>query len=197
MQHNPKQKGAILRLIGTVRDADGNEIQTFTKDNDIYLWNWAVFWANILKQNFCPTDPTIYQYKGIDGIAANTPVNALYAYNWTTENFHGKWRVQIGGGSVAPAITDYKLGSALQAVNPTFPEIITDGAILKIVFSSTFAFGAQTVVSEIAILGDGIMRPDDIPYLITRDTFTPQTVPSGGSITLQHELWFNGTPPAV
>lgn len=197
MQHtNPKQKGSILRLIGTVKDAEGRIVSTFTKDNDIYLWSWAVFWADLLKQNFCPMDATVYTYKSVDGVSRTTVAGTIYGQN-NGNTMESTWKVQIGGGAVAPAITDYVLGSGIQEVTPTLPEIITDGSILKVVFSSTFAFASQTVVSEIAIKANYVIRNDNAPYLLTRDTFTAQTVPAGGSITLQHELWFNGTPPAA
>lgn len=197
MQHtNPKQTGSILRLIGTVKDADGRIVSTFTKDNDIYLWNWAVFWAQILKINFCPNDSTVYAFKTVDGTARATIAGVIYGQG-SGNPMESTWAVQIGGASTAPAVTDYVLGSGIQQVTPTLPEIITDGNILKVVFSSTFAFSSQTVVSEIAIKGNYVLNNANAPYLLTRDTFTAQTVPAGGSITLQHELWFNGTPPAA
>jgi hypothetical protein len=195
MQHT-KQKGSILRLIGTVKDADGRIVSHFVKDNDIYLWNWAVFWAQLFKMNFCPNDTTQYGYKSVDGVARTTVWSTVYGQG-NGNTMESTWKVQIGGASTAPAVTDYVLGSGIQEVTPTLPEIINDGNILKVVFSSTFAFSSQTVVSEIAIKANYVIRNDNAPYLLTRDTFTAQTVPAGGSITLQHELWFNGTPPAA
>ena len=199
-----KGKGSILRLIGVVRDKDGNECGRFVKDNDIFLWNFAVIIAQFLKLNFCPTDPTVYSFTDMAGTARTTQSNYFGGYTPQAaasypDYFNGYWKVQIGGGSDGAAVTDHALQAFLQEVQPTLPEIITDGNILKIAFSSTFAFSAETVVSETAIKGNGAILPAGVssPYAVTRDTFTAQTVPAGGSITLQHELWFNGTPPAA
>jgi len=194
-----KGKGSILRLIGVVRDKDGNECGRFVKDNDIFLWSFAVIIAQFLKMNFCPSDATQYAFTDITGTARTTQSNYFGGYNSYNDYVNGYWKVQIGGGSDGAAITDHALQAFLQEVQPTLPEIITDGNILKIAFSSTFAFAAETVVSETAIKGNGCILPREgnVSYEVTRDTFTPQTVPAGGSITLQHELWFNGTPPAA
>lgn len=198
MQHIRKGKGSILRIIGIVKDAEGNEVSRFTKDNDIFLWNFAVLIAQFLKINFVPTDTTVYSFVSTDGTTRTTTYNQFAANSGSlSDNINSKWRVQIGGGATGAAVTDYSLVSGLQEVVPTLPEIIVDGSILKIAFSSTFAFAAQTVVQETSIKANGGIINSDTPYIITRDTFTAQTVPAGGSITIQHELWFNGTPPAA
>jgi hypothetical protein len=194
---NRNGKGAILRIVGIVKDAQGTEISRFAKDNDIYLWNWAVLVAHFLKMNFCPADATTYAWKGIDGTTRGTTATQFPANGNWTDYYGSAWKVQIGGGTTGAAVTDVALQSFIQEVTPTLPEIITADPILKIAFSSTFAFTSQTVVSETAIKANGMICAvnQSFPYLITRDTFTPQTVPAGGSITIQHELWFNGTPP--
>jgi len=198
MQNIRKGKGSILRIVGIVKDAEGNEVSRFTKDNDIFLWNFAVLIAQYLKQNFIPTDPTVYSFVSVDGVTRTTTKDQFPGSGGAlADNINSKWRVQIGGGATGAAITDYCLVSGIQEVVPTLPEIIVDGSILKIAFSSTFAFAAQTVVSETSIKANGAITNSDTPYIITRDTFTQQTVPAGGSITIQHELWFNGTPPAA
>lgn len=203
MQHNTMKgkPGAILALKITTRNAEGEIIAEEYKENDIYLWNWAVFLAQILKLQFAPLDATTYGYKSTQGTArvttnANLNGNNDPGNNWGSD-CGGLWRVQIGGGTNAPAITDYSLQTWIKEVQPTIPDIVTATPILKIVFSSTFSFTADTTVSETAVkatgmITSGITSADD--YILTRDIFTPVTVPAGGTVTLQHELWFNGTP---
>lgn len=209
MQHptNPRKGGIapIIRLKVTARDAAGNVIAEQTKDNDIYLWNWACMIAVFLKNQFAWSDAATYAVKNLAGTTQN--VNYYYGTNVQNSGTYGSyfpwantWRVQIGSGSNAPTITDYAMQTFVQEVQPTIPEIVIPNGsnILKLVFSSTFSFTAETICAETGIRIAGLFSSSTSgtanQYLITRDTFTPITVPAAGTITLQHELWFNGTP---
>lgn len=192
----------IIRLHVTAKDAAGNVIAHQIKDNDIFLWNWIVFLAQFFKMQFAPSDSTVYQWVNIEGTPRNTQPQYLFGGSdspgQTAWHFNGMWRIQIGSGSDAPAITDYCLQTYVKEVQPTIPDIVFPiaGNVLKLVMSSTFTFTAETVCAETAIRGIGGFTNTFAvadQYLLTRDTFTPVTVPAGGTITLQHELLFNGT----
>jgi len=199
MQNTTKGKpGAIVALKITTRNAAGEIIAEEYKKDDIYLWNWAVLLAQILKLQFAPMDTTTYAYKNTAGTAKVTTATYLNGRQnrWGT-SFEGMWKVQIGSGSNVPAITDYALQTWVKEVQPTIPDLVTLGNVVKIVFSSTFSFTAETICAETAIKATGCLSSTidaASDFIITRDTFTPVTVPAGGTVTLQHELWFNGTP---
>jgi len=197
MQHTqqPKiNKGSIIRLIATARDANGQIISTQTKDNDIYLWAWAVLITQMLKIQFAPDAATTYGFTNLSGVSKTTTNNFFAGV--TQSDYANTWRVQVGSSSKVPAISDYALTAYLMEAQPTQPEIVVAGQILKIVFSTTFQFQTETIVAEIGIRGYNAFTTPNIAenYLLTRDTITPVTVPAGGTVTLQHELWFNGTP---
>jgi hypothetical protein len=194
----PRSRAApVIRLHITAKDAAGNVIAHQIKENDIFLWNWAVLIAQFLKLQFAPSDATTYGYKNTAGTAKTTAAPSMYGISYTVD-WKSSWRIQIGSGSNAPAITDYCLQSFVKEVQPTIPDIVIpqSGNVLKLVFSSTFTFTAETVCAETAIKASGCLENSiaaTADYLLTRDTFTPVTVPAGGTITLQHELLFNGT----
>lgn len=172
-------------------DAEGNVTAEECKENDLFLWNWGVFIAQIFKMQFQYYDPTVYQFTDIGGTTRNTSATTLYGYN------SGQWndtaRVQIGSGTNAPSITDYALQQFIAEVIPNLPDVVVSGNTLKVVFAATFPFADATTVAETGIkMGDCLV--DGYTFLITRDTFTPVTVSAGGSLSLQYELWFNATP---
>lgn len=196
----PRSRAApVIRLHITAKDAAGNVIAHQIKENDIFLWNWAVLIAQFLKMQFAPMDATTYAYKNTAGTTLSTAYSQFFGYRLSPNyDWKSTWRIQIGSGSNAPAITDYALQTFVKEVQPTIPDIVIpqSGNLLKLVFSSTFTFTAETVCAETAIkasgcLASGVAAAQD--FILTRDTFTPVTVPAGGTITLQHELLFNGT----
>jgi len=198
-QKTRSRAAPVIRLTITAKDAAGNQIAHQVKENDIFLWNWAVLIAQFLKLQFAPMDATTYGYKNTAGTQLTTTPAYFYGYRGSPNyDWKSTWRVQIGSGSNAPAISDYSLQTYVKEVQPTIPDIVIpqSGNLLKLVFSSTFTFTAETVCAETAIkasgcLASGVAAAQD--FLLTRDTFTPVTVPAGGTITLQHELLFNGT----
>ncbi|PKG31106.1 hypothetical protein, partial [Methanoregula sp.] len=179
MQSTPSIKprngiAPVIRLHITARDAAGNVIARQTKENDIYLWNWAVLIAQLLKLNFAPSDTTVYAYKNTAGTNKNTVYNAVYGVSSVPWN--GTWRVQIGSGGNAPVITDYSLQTFVKEVVPTLPDIVipASGNVLKLVFSSTFPFTAETICAETAIQACGSLEASIAStsnFLLTRATF--------------------------
>lgn len=191
-----------IRLTVKTFDAEGRQLTEETKDNDIFLYNWAALIAALLKAAFCANVPGTYAWKNLVGTARTTVSDRYCGYAYpggssaNADSANGGF-VQIGGGNNAPLISDYCLQTFIAEATPTPPDIIVNGNLLKIVFSTTFSFPAETTIGETGIrLVSGLS--DDITatgkYLITRDIFTPATVPANGTVSIQHELWFNGTP---
>ncbi|MDN7025083.1 hypothetical protein FGU65_09315 [Methanoculleus sp. FWC-SCC1] len=172
-------------------DADGNLIHEECKENDLFLWGWGVLIAQMFKVAFQYTDPTVFEYFDINGTVRNTVSSGHYGYNvlpWANTA-----RVQVGSGQGAPSISNYQLEQYVAEVIPNIPDVIVSGDIVKVLFSATFAFQSETVCAETGVKMGDVLN-DGVFFLITRDTFTPVTVSAGGSLSLQYELWFNGTP---
>lgn len=196
------QHAPTIRLTVKTFDSTGKQLSEETKDNDIFLYNWAALLAAWLKAAFCCGIPGTYAWKNLAGTSLQSRVDRYCGYAYAggssanADSANGGF-VQIGGGNAAPLISDYCLQTYITEATPTPPDIIVAGNLLKIVFSTTFAFNADTVIGETGIrLVSGLS--DDLTatgkYLITRDIFTPVTVPANGTVSIQHELWFNGTP---
>ena len=196
--------GSVLKLDITAHDADGREIAHICKDNDLYLWNFAVMIAHWIKRWNKTADPVTFQYTDITGtvrtITAATHVWASHNIDGSTDNNDGHWantlRAILGSGSTPPTILDSALEQQVAEAVPTNVSLITAGNILKQLFSATFPMAEETIASEIGLR---MKTMDNLggTVLLTRDIFTPVTVPAGGSLTVQYEFWWNGTPPAA
>lgn len=178
-------------------DVAGTVIHEDCRENDLYLWNWAIVWAQFFKLQFNQADTTVYEWQNTAGVAKTTVFNDLLgAYHYgSTHIYYGmdRGRVQIGSGQTPPTILDYALEAKVAEVPPSPPVVITDGDVVKVLFTATFTFQEETPCGEVGIsLRESFIPNEEI--LITRDIFSPVTVPSGGSLSLQYELWFNGTP---
>lgn len=177
-------------------DAEGKEIFREYKEDDLFLWNWGCYLAHWLKRSINTSDGTLYGAKDENGNDVN--FGDFFHTSDDYSSYVGNWanslKAAVGGGSVAPAITDYQLGQKWQEVMPTAPKLIVTGSILKILFSASFPFAAETICSEVGLVMKGAYGTSAARFFMTRDTFTPVTVPAGGSLTVQFELWFNGTP---
>lgn len=204
------KRAPIIRLSIKTYDAAGKLLTDETKENDIFLYNWAVLLANLLKASFCSQIAGVYTWRNLDGTEKQTVQGefsgAASIYNHTTSfrapnvtdsPMANLGFIQIGGGNNAPLISDFCLQTFIAEATPTPPMIVTVGNVIKIIFSTTFSFPAETVIGETGIrLAGGISQDLTAAgkYLITRDIFTPATVPQNGTVTIQHELWLNGTP---
>lgn len=198
-----KAKNApTIRLSIKTYDPAGNLLTEETKTNDIFVYNWAAFIAAWLKAAFTPSITGTYGWKNTNG-EDKTSMSAEFGGLCTQYDnvIQGNWAnnafVQIGAGNNAPLISDYCLQTFITEATPTPPAIVLMGNVIKIIFTTTFSFPTETVIGETGIrMMGGISKDftDAGKYLITRDIFTPATVPANGTVSIQHELWFNGTP---
>jgi hypothetical protein len=188
---------------GTVIEADYaaiGEIFQESIEDDLFLWNWGCYLAHFLKRQIVTSDPTVYVATDTGGNAVNMGGGTFMAssqassYNGNVANWYNSLKACVGGGSVVPIITDYQLGQQWQEVMPTSPKLIASGNILKVLFSASFPFASETICSEVGLKMKGAYSTSPAQFFMTRDTFTAVTVPAGGSLTVQFELWFNGTP---
>jgi hypothetical protein len=202
-----KAKSApTIRLTVRTFDKDGRQLSEEIKTNDIFLWNWAVFIAQWLKAAFAADLAGQYQFTTVPGVATNTQAGGVscaehfYGIAITSDTGQSPWAntafVQVGSGNNTPLISDFTLQTFVAEATPTMPDIVFVGNVLKIIFSTTFSFTEETVCGETAIRMAGGICPSSTAnrFIITRDIFTPVTVPMSGTISIQHELWFNGTP---
>lgn len=192
----PTGNGSGIDLRVTVRDKDGRIINEQCKEGDLYLNNWMALIALIFK---C----------GLDGISGNkyyyylSPTQAQNAHCGRFFGSHNSsaWanagRAVLGSSQQPASRNDIAIAVPVIEVQPSVPVISSEGNILKLILSATASFASETMVGE---AGLKISMPDiqstAHPVMVTRDTFDIVTVPAGGSITLQFELWFNGMPPA-
>lgn len=191
--------GAGIDLKITVRDKDGRIVNEQCKEGDIYLYNWAVFLAHLLKYGFSGTNSkAYYAIRKSDGVQINMSTVNVYSSNGTGTNQYwgNNGRISLGSSVQAATIRDYNLAAPVIEVTPSVPLIQQAGNVLKVVVSGTASFSSETTLSEcaLAVSLPGCQNNTDQRVIITRDTFTATTVPAGGTITTQFELWFNGMP---
>lgn len=202
---SPAGNGSGIDLYITVKDKDGCIVSDQCKNGDLYLYNFAVIMASILKN--CMTSSAVKPYYLMrrDGIqlAAHATTAASYSYNshkWANQGF-----INVGASSRPASVLDTALGIPIKEIVPLLPAIESAGNTLKIIITGTSVFAVECVLAEAGLsltppwFGhgeiNGVASPA-YPVLITRDTFTPVTVPAGGSMTIRFELWFNAMPPA-
>jgi hypothetical protein len=194
----PSGNGAGIDLKITVRDKDGRIVNEQCKEGDIYLYNWAVLVASVLKNGFAgqATSKTYYGIRQSDGAQLAYTTQWFYRSDTGTLYWGNNGRICLGSSSQAAAIRDYCLAAPVKEIVPSVPLIQQDGNTLKIVVSGTASFASETMLSECGLAICHPFGTDNGTYrmMITRDTFTATTVPAGGTITLQFELWFNAMP---
>lgn len=188
------KSGITLKIKAT--DAAGKVFHEECRENDLFLWNWGVFWAQFFKVQFNYTDPTTFAWKDLNGAERVTSAGNLYGwYDASPDIWYGlnEGRVRVGSGNTAPTISDYALQSEVAAVVPNPPVVVTSGNIIKVLFTATFTFQMEKTCGEVGVSVSDFLDGSNA-MLITRDIYTPVTVPAGGALALQYELWFNGTP---
>ncbi|MDN7025082.1 hypothetical protein FGU65_09310 [Methanoculleus sp. FWC-SCC1] len=191
-ENAPPGAGSGIALTVTVRDAEGNIIDEKCKNGDLFLRNWGYVIAGLLKYGFNYTGVKDYFYNLPDGTVYKVP-DTLY---WCAGQSYwlNTGRIVLGGSSQAPSVLDYKLGNQLKEVVPNLPALVTDGNIIKIIFTGTASFEVETIVSEVGIKMNNPCVIGGTAIFLTRDTFEAVTVSAGGTITVQFEMWFNGVP---
>lgn len=190
----PAGNGSGIDLRVTVRDKDGKIINEQCKEGDLYLYNWAVWLMNFLKYGFNGKVTTKTYYGLRRDNTQLTTTGSVYPVN------NGNWwagggKIQLGSSQQVASILDFAIAVPVQEITPGVPVIVSAGNVVKVIISGTASFVSQTIVSEAGlVLSDPNSTGNGNKSLVTRDTFTPVSVPAGGSITLQFELWFNGMP---
>jgi len=187
--------GSGIDLRVTVRDANGEIVHQECKEGDLYLYNWAVWLVGILKFGFNAMVSTKYYY----GLRRDNTQRSGYGYVEAVANgdyWAGGGKIQIGSSTQPASILDFAIAVPVSEITPGVPVIVSTGNVVKVIISGTASFASQTVVSEAGLVLTDLDYSNNSTYktLVTRDTFTAVTVPAGGSITLQFELWFNGMP---
>ncbi|PKG31107.1 MAG: hypothetical protein CW742_15130 [Methanoregula sp.] len=113
----------------------------------------------------------------------------------TGDNWANNGKILLGSSQQAPNIRDINVAVSVTEMTPSVPVISTTGNTIKVITSGTASFASETVIGEASLLLAepwGTVNTNRIA--VTRDTFTPVTVPAGGSITVQFEMWFNAMP---
>ena len=192
----PSGNGSGIDLRVTVRDKDGRIINEQCKEGDLYLLNWMVLMANFFKCGLDGTTGNKYYYY-IQRTQAQLSHCGPFYYTSNGDYWANTGKIVLGSSQQPPGLRDFDIAVPVKEITPSVPVISSVGNVLKVIVSGTASFTSETVVGE---AGLQVAFPDITnathPALITRDIFDPVTVPAGGSITLQFELWFNGMPPA-
>jgi len=124
-------------------------------------------------------------------IWGNATVEAGDGFSFTSADVSPTWptgvRIRIGTSTVAPTRNDYKLGAEVAYATPTQ----TVGAdYITLAVSITLETAAD--IAE-AGLSSFYQRFLDVPaewyeFLLFRDTFTPISVPAGGTISITYKV---------
>jgi len=99
--------------------------------------------------------------------------------------------IEIGNGTRTPSIDDSRLESTITSGNPTTISLtLHDTGEVTVTYIREFTFAAETTVSECGLffqIGCTIDGSSTSRWImLARDTFTPVTVPAGGSITIDY-----------
>lgn len=196
----PQKMGAGVDLKITAFDKNGVMVQEVCKEGDIYLKNWVLFLSSMFKEGINNLYPDTYKIitpdyntATIGGLFGSDPAavtGSTGQYNWQNSG-----KIQLGTSTEAATISDYCLMGLVKEIQPGAPSLINDGNILKIIIGGTASFETETTLAECGIKIRSPYDANSSTYmLLTRDTFDAVTVPTGGSLTIQFELWFNGMP---
>jgi len=200
---------SVLKI--TVRDKNGRIVAKRKKVGDLFLKNFANWLALLLNAQMESGKGANYTFKATDGttftlnpdneVAPDYSPDTIYEPG-VSANWKNDLKIMIGTGTTTPTVDDYKLAGtepnyiapAPYVQNPPIVEV--DGDKLRIKFGLTIE--ATDFPMDIAESGVAIIvmsrQIDTIVFweiLICRDTFTPVTVPSGGSITVEYTWEFN------
>jgi len=121
------------------------------------------------------SDNVIINFLGISGYDA-TPAGALGV------------RIHIGTSTVAPSRGDYALGAEITRKTPTQTigaDYISWAVSIVLEAAADVAEAGLSLVMTIAPVGSPVMRGG---ILLFRDTFTPISVPAGGTISVTYTL---------
>jgi len=194
-------KGLLkVELRVEVRDKEGNLMATRKKESDLILDNFRDVLAVLLRpyEDLAPDLERRADLVDLAGTArspaiwANTVVTSGQGLNFTGALGYGPAlptgvRIAIGTSTVAPTRADYKLGSEVAKADPSQ----TVGADY-ISWAVSIVLEAAKDIAEAGLgcvfqLETGV-APAWKFFFLFRDTFTPISVPAGGTISITYTL---------
>jgi len=201
-----------VKLRVEVRDKDGSLIDVREKEGDLILDNFRDWLAAILSPRFEWSAVTGVNITGKEiyaslvdegGVACDVPavgVRTIGTGDSQVINFLGiagydaitpSWlgvQISIGTSTVAPTRGDYKLGAEVARATPTQTvgaDYISWAVSIVLEAAADIAeAGLSLTCFDVAVgtyLGRGI-------FFLFRDTFTPVSVPAGGTISVTYTL---------
>jgi len=182
-----------------VYDRKGRLIAERRKEGDLILNNFKDMLAGVLNpfEELASGDARKAYLVNLTGttydlaIWGNATVEAGDGFSFTSADVSPTWpigvRIRIGTSTVAPTRNDYKLGAEVAYATPTR----TVGADY-ISLSASITLVTAADIAE-AGLSSFYQRYLDVPaewyeFLLFRDTFTPISVPAGGTISITYKV---------
>jgi len=194
-----KRKTMKVEVKVEVKDREGNLVAVRKQVNDIILNNFKDVLAELL---YPMTTVTAGSYRTaaivvVGGTARDIAIfSSVLSASGEGHNFIGVDSVaydfgvviEIGTGTVEPTRDDYKLASLVKYATPTQ----TVGAdyiswAVSIVLD-TAADIAEAGLSIRCVVGGYGATPVPDRFMLFRDTFTPVSVPAGGTISVTYTL---------
>ena len=193
-ESDPAGNGSGIDLRVTVRDANGRIVNEQCKEGDLYLLNWMYLMASFFKTGLDGVTGNKYYYATMRNQTQFSHCGQFY-YCLNADAWANAGKIVLGSSQQPPTIRDFDIAVPVKEITPSVPVISSTGNTIKVIVSGTASFTSETVVGEAGLMiYSPCIQSLSYPNLVTRDIFTPVTVPAGGSITLQFELWFNAMP---
>jgi len=163
-----------------VRDREGRLVGVRSKESDLILNNFKEMLAGIWAPR---TSVGVTRALVHDGGAA-VDVNMLLTSPLFNTGAESGAVIGVGTSTVAPTRDDYKLGAPVKGGTPT----LTVGADY-VSWAISLVLDAAADIAE-AGMSCVYCRADNILswFLMFRDTFTPISVPAGGTISVTYTL---------
>jgi len=201
-----------IKLKVEVRDKHGKLIETREKEGDLILDNFKEILAVLLSPYFLWSDVIGLNITGVEeyaslvdigGTARSVPIMGVRTVGTSddvTINFLGASGydliygeafgvlIEIGTSTVSPTRGDYKLGAKVKMGTPTQTvgaDYISWAVSLVLDAAADIAEAGLTLTCLREAVGAGVARHT---FMLFRDTFTPISVPAGGTISVTYTL---------
>lgn len=102
--------------------------------------------------------------------------------NVASSNYVHTGKIAVGDGTTSPTRTDYKLEHQIAESSDLVVNELED----KVIISTTFTFSSDTTISEVGFFV--LTQAIAYPFLLTRDTFTPELFPANTPRTVSIEI---------
>jgi hypothetical protein len=171
-------------------DAQGHLITTRHKVGDIILQNFANEWYAVLAPN-SPGGPSVIVTRMDGSTAVVNGLPVLGAYNYP----YGY--IGVGNDSTAVSPSDYKLGATsgtalLGTARISSSWVNITGNQMNVSFTSSILLSAAANVTEAGLIEcSGTTFSTSTSVLLTRDVFSPISIPAGGAIAIKITLVVN------